>query len=208
MGMVGGRTRGEISRGAFETLLHRFGCWEAVRDGRVADIEDAIAAVTFADAKAWRLKESLRAITHSEGRLTLESLQDMSVDRALVWLERLPGVGRKVSAATVNFSTLRKRALVIDTHHLRVLRRLGVVDATATITRAYDRVMPVLPEDWTAADLDDHHQLLKRLGQTECRHRAPSCRRCSLRDLCPTNSGSTAGVARIVRAGSADRIWF
>jgi adenine-specific DNA glycosylase len=125
------------------------------------------------------------------------------VDQALIWLERLPGVGRKVAAATLNFSTLRRAALVIDTHHLRVLRRLGLIDRRAGTVEAYDRLVPLLPGGWTAADLDEHHQLMKALGQTNCRHAFPICRRCPLRDLCPT---AAAGPGRSRRADALSAI--
>jgi endonuclease III len=186
MGMVGGRTHGEVSKGAFEALLGRFGSWEAVRDASVAEIRETIGAVTFAEIKAPRLKAALQAVTADCGRLTLDALYDLTVDEALAWLERLPGVGRKVAAATLNFSTLRKPALVIDTHQLRVLRRLALVGPHADFRQAFDRVMPILPNEWTAEDMDEHHQLMKTLGQTTCRHIDPACYRCPLRNLCPT----------------------
>ena len=187
LSLIGGRTRSEVSRAAFERLLTRFGNWTAVRDAPVAEIRQAIRRVTFADVKAPRLKASLAEITRTRGSLTLDSLEVLTVEDALAWLERLPGVGRKVAAATLNFSTLRKAALVIDTHHVRLLRRLRFVGKCCTLRQAYDHVMPLVPPDWQADDLDDHHQLVKSLGQTICRHGTPVCRRCPLEDLCPTH---------------------
>lgn len=189
LGMVGGRTYEADSRRAFETLIHRFRRWENVRDGRLGDIRDAIQAVTYAEAKAGRLKAALRTITAARGRLTLDFLQSWTVEEALLWLECLPGVGRKTAAATLNFSTLRMKALVIDTHHLRVLRRLGLVGPRVVLPNAYDRIVPHLPAAWTADDFDDHHELMKRLGQTICHHGDPACRDCPLSDLCPSAIG-------------------
>lgn len=186
MGLVGGKTHSDVSRAAFEALLMRFRAWEAVRDAPVAEIRVVIDGVTFAEIKAPRLKAALETITKIHGRLTLDSLERMTVEEALAWLERLPGVGRKIAAATLNFSILRKAALVIDTHHLRVLRRLTFVARGTNLKGASDRIVPLLPPDWLAADLDEHHQLMKTLGQTICRHSAPICRLCPLQDLCPT----------------------
>jgi endonuclease-3 len=188
LGMVGGRTRGEVSKAAFEALLAFFGHWEAVRDAPVAEIQEVIGAVTYAERKAPQIKATLQAITAIHGRLTLDNLGRLSVDDAIAWLERLPGVGRKIAAATLNFSALRKPALVIDTHHLRVLRRLALADRRRGGKVAYERLMPMLPDRWTAADLDEHHQLMKTLGQTTCRHTNPACCECPLRDLCPSAS--------------------
>jgi endonuclease-3 len=186
LGILGTRTRGEISKTAFEALIVRYSRWEAARDASVAELRGIIAEVTYPDVQAPRLKAALQAVTASTGGLTLDHLSGLTVEHALVWLERLPGVGRKIAAATLNFSVLRKVALVIDTHHLRVLRRLGLVDRGADAAEAYDRLMPVLPGGWTAADLDEHHQLMKALGQEICRHAHPLCHRCPLHDLCPS----------------------
>ena len=186
MAIIGGRTHRAVSKSAFHALLDRFGRWEAVRDARVDEVGDVIARVTFPDEKARRLQAALGRVTALRGSLDLYFLSDWPVDPALDWLERLPGVGRKVSAATLNFSMLRKRALVIDTHHLRVLRRLGLVRPRAGFEEAYRRVMPRLPQHWTAEALGDHHHLMTTLGQQICRHRAPRCSACPLQDVCPT----------------------
>lgn len=173
---------------AFEALLMRFGCWEAVRDAPVAKIFETIVMVTFAEVKAPRIKAALNIVTSVRGRLTLDGLDRLTVGEALVWLERLPGVGRKVAASTLNLSTLRKVALVIDTHHLRILKRLEFVGRRSDVRRAYDQVMPLLPLDWSADDFADHHQFMKILGQKICRHGTAICTQCPLNDLCPTAS--------------------
>lgn len=188
MGLIGGRTRGEVSLSAFCALFRHFGSWEAVRDAPATRIQKEILQVTFAEVKAQRFRAALELVTRLNGKLTLDNLEPMPVIDALLWLERLPGVGRKTSAATVNFSTLRKPALVIDTHHLRMLRRLGVVGNKADFLQAYDKVMPALPTAWGANEVDLHHQLMKLLGQTICRYQAPECDCCPVNDLCLLSS--------------------
>lgn len=185
-GLIGARTHGDVTKPAFEALLTQFGSWEAVRDANVIDIENTIRKVTYFETKAQHLKAALSKITRLNDALTLENLTEMHADEALDWLERLPGVGRKVAAATLNFSTLRKAVLVIDTHHLRILRRLGLVRARANYSEAYDAMMLIAPPNWSAVDYDDHHQLMKVLGQTICKHHTTSCFRCPLQSLCPT----------------------
>ena len=196
MGMIGGRTLSADSLRAFETLRLRFDRWEDLCTAEPDSLARMIAVVTDAEVKAHRLPAALRQIVARRGRLELDFLGGLPVESALCWLERLPGVGRKVSAATLNFSTLRMKALVIDRHHLRILRRLGLVRPRASAAEAYRRVMPDLPADWTAADLDDHHQLMKTLGQTHCRVEFPRCDGCPLRDLCciPNLRNRRAGV--------------
>ena len=133
-----------------------------------------------------QIKAALVAITRAHGRLTLDPLAAMAADRALARLERLPGVGRKVAAGTLDFSTLRKPVLVIDSHQLRILKRLRLVGPRANIAKAHDTIAPAMPPRWIAADLDEHHQLMKALGRSICRNPSPLCHRCPIKDLCPT----------------------
>lgn len=191
MGLIGGRTRGQVSAEVFLRLKRHFADWESLRDAPERQIHTLIAPVTFAEVKAPRLKAALGQLTAERGRLTLDFLAAMSVSASLAWLERLPGVGRKTAATVLNFSTLRKPVLVIDTHHLRVARRLGLVGRRATIEQAYGLLAPLLPADWTAASIDIHHQLLKLHGQRLCRPRRPACGVCVLRDLCAFGSEVT-----------------
>ena len=84
----------------------------------------------------------------------------------------------------MNTSRFNRKALVLDAGHLRVVRRVGLVPAKADTTRAFDALMPVLPPEWTAGDIDEHHLLGKRLAQTFCRPKQPDCAACPLRNDC------------------------
>ncbi|HEX4861470.1 MAG TPA: hypothetical protein VFV07_09550, partial [Rhizomicrobium sp.] len=105
--------------------------------------------------------------------------------------EEIYGVGRKIAAATLNFSTLRKRAMVVDTHVLRVLRRFGFVSSSAPAEEAYDAVMAAAGE-LDADDLYELHWHIKRLGQKFCTSVQASCAHCPLSELCLRRVESTA----------------
>ena len=110
LGLVGGRTREAVSLAAFTSLARKFRCWEAVRDAPVAEVRATIRHVTYADVKADRLQCALKRLTDRRGRLELEFLGRLDLTSAMAWLMRLPGVGPKVAALTLNFSTLRMPA--------------------------------------------------------------------------------------------------
>ncbi len=170
------------------------GAWEPLRDAPVAEIERAIEMVTFPEVKAPRLKAALVAITERTGALSLDFLARYRTEKIRGWLEQFEGVGAQVSAAVVNFSTLRRRALSIDANHLRVVQRLCVVPrADAAMTE--ERLMRLVPETWDAAMLDEHHALVKLHGQTLCTFSEPRCAECPLLKLCPTGERNTAGLA-------------
>lgn len=180
---ISGRTRDEISLGAYHRLVDTYPDWSDLACATAADIEAVIGDVTFPDVKARYLHDALRAIEACRPDFDLAFLGAQSVSRALERLERLPGVGRKVSASTLNFSTLRMPAFVIDTHILRILSRFGFVRRKADTRTAYDMTMAML-YDWSAVDLAELHILMKRLGQTLCRADRACCRDCPISRRC------------------------
>jgi endonuclease-3 len=180
------RTRNAESGRAFKTLRSRFGTWEAVRDAEVADVEDAIAAATWPEQKAPRIQHVLREITRLRGDLSLEFLAELSVPEARAWLEALPGIGPKTSAATLLFSRLRMPALPVDSHHHRVAYRLALISQSLEVGRSHAVLEAQLPEWFGAQDVYDNHEVLMLHGQRCCYHRAPACHRCVVYDLCPT----------------------
>ena len=137
------------------------------------------------------MQEILRRITGELGELSLEFLSDLSVEEARAWLERLPGVGPKTSAAVLSFSRLRRRALPVDSHHHRVAIRLGLIPASVSVGPSHALLESQLPAEWTAQDVYDNHEVLMLHGQRCCFHQNPDCPRCPLLDLCPHGQAST-----------------
>ena len=187
--LLSARTKTLASHQVMRELERHFnagpGNWEPVRDAPAADIERAIAIVTFPEQKAPQLKISLQQITARYGSLTLDFLAKYRTDKIRAWLEQFPGIGPKTSAAVANFSTLRRRALCIDSHHLRVAQRLCLVPRADAATTEH-RLMRLVPETWDAAMLDEHHSLIKLHGQTLCTFNEPKCESCPLLNICPT----------------------
>lgn len=180
------RTKNSNSGKAFRNLVETFGSWEAVRDAPVDAIQAAISPCTWPEQKAPRLQQVLCLITERCGRLSLDFLANMNVSDARMWLEALPGVGPKTSAAVMSFSRLRAKALPVDSHHFRVAVRLGVIDARIGEAKANRVLESLLPADFTAQDVYDNHQLMMKHGQNVCFHYHPNCEGCVLLDVCPT----------------------
>lgn len=132
--LLSSRTRTETTYRVVAHLRERFGSWEGVRDATLSEIEEAIHGVSFSQQKAVQLKEALEQITARVGRLTLDFLAQYKTEKIRAWLEQFDGVGPKTSGAVVNFSTLRRRALCLDSHHLRVIQRIGIVPRGDTRT--------------------------------------------------------------------------
>lgn len=197
------RTRNADGARAFRALRARFPAWEAARDAPVAEVEDAIAPCTWPEAKAPALQRTLRAITDRVGALSLDHLAAMEVRAARDWLEALPGVGPKTSAAVLAFSSLRRRALPVDSHHHRVAQRIGLIPASLPVGPSHAVLEALLPAEWIAQQVYDHHEVFMLHGQRCCFFRSPACGRCVLLDLCPEGQSRrrAPGAARGAKGG-------
>lgn len=180
------RTRNADSHRAFQQLTQQFPDWAAVRDAPTTAVEAAIAPCTWAEQKAPRIQQVLRLIGEQhQNRWSLEFLGELPVSDARSWLEALPGVGPKTSAAVLSFSRLRRRALVVDSHHHRVAVRLGLISASVAVGPAHAILEAMLPTNWTAQQVYDNHEVMMMHGQQCCYYRNPACDRCPIFDLCP-----------------------
>ncbi|WAT16924.1 endonuclease III [Aurantiacibacter sp. MUD11] len=191
-GVIGAQSKTAISNASTDALLARYGSWEAVARADVGELEDMLRNQTFPSVAAERLKACLLAIIEERGAVDMRHLSNLPDDMAMDWLEGLPGVGRKNAAGVMNTSTFERRMLVIDGHHRRVMQRVGLVPARADTARAYDALMLLLPGEWSAADIDEHHLLVKRLGQVHCRPAQPKCAACPVRADCATGQARGA----------------
>ena len=191
------RTRNRNSGAAFRHLKEHFGTWEAVRDAPVAEVEEAIAECTWPEQKAPRIQQVLRLITEQCGRLQLDFMARMSVADARRWLEALPGVGPKTSAAVISFSTIHGKALPVDSHHFRVAVRLGIIEERIGEAKANRVLEELLPGSFSAQEMYDHHQVMMRHGQRVCFYQRPDCTRCALLDLCPTGQALLAARSKV-----------
>jgi endonuclease-3 len=167
------RTRNRDARRAFEALRDACPTWEAVRDAPTAEVERLIAPCTWPERKAPGVQEILRQVSDRTGGFDLGFLADMPVPDARAWLEELPGIGPKTSAATLSFSTLRLAALPVDSHHHRIAQRIGLIPAKMGVGPSHAVLEGFLPDDWTAQEVYDHHQVFMRHGQRVCHWRRP-----------------------------------
>lgn len=189
-GVIGAQTKTAASNASTDGLLAEFGTWEAVAEVSEEALEERLQRQSFPSVAAKRVRSCLNAIIAERGSVSLVHLSNLPLDEAMAWLETLPGVARKNSAGVMNASQFDRKAMVIDGHHRRIMQRMGVVPPKADTAKTYDTLMPIVPPEWSAADMDEHHLLLKKLGQTFCRPRAP---RCSSSEGCPVREDCALG---------------
>ncbi|UOQ55068.1 endonuclease III domain-containing protein [Hymenobacter cellulosivorans] len=180
------RTRNQESHRAYQQLRAEFPTWEEVRDAPTAAVEQAISACTWPEQKAPRIQAVLREISERcGGPCDLTFLAEKPIPEARAWLESISGVGPKTSAATLLFSSLRLPAMPVDSHHHRVAQRLGLIGPKVGEGPAHKVLAALLPPDWDAQQVYDHHEALMFHGQKCCYFHSPACARCVVLDQCP-----------------------
>jgi endonuclease-3 len=181
MTILSQNTSDHNSRRAFDSLLTKFGSWEAVAEGSVEDIAEAIKLGGLAQVKAPRIKLILQQIQAQRGSLDLKFLKKMPVAEAKTWLRSLPGVGPKTAACVLLFS-LGKPVLPVDTHILRVAKRLGLIDSRVSAEKAHEILGDMVP----AKDVYQFHIHMIEHGRRVCKAQRPRCKQCVLLKVCPT----------------------
>ncbi len=164
---------------AFERLKNRFESWEAVRDGDVREIIEAIRPAGLANQKAPRIQSILAHISAERCSLDLDFLKELSPPEARAWLTHFKGVGPKTAAIVMQFS-LGIPAFPVDTHIYRVSGRLGLRPQKMSAEDAHGWMEALFPEE----QYGPGHLNIIRLGREVCTARQPRCPICPLGKLC------------------------
>ena len=95
-------------------------------------------------------------------------------------LVQLPGVGRKTANAVLG-NAFGVPGICVDTHMIRINRKLGLTKNADPVKIEFD-LMPLVPEkEWT-----NYSQLIIHHGRVRCLARKPDCAGCEVLGLCPT----------------------
>lgn len=98
-------------------------------------------------------------------------------------LLKLPGVGRK-SANLIMGDVFGKPAIVTDTHCIRLVNRMGLVDGIKEPKKVEMALWKIIPAEEGS---DFCHRLVYH-GREVCTARTkPDCERCTLADICAKN---------------------
>jgi endonuclease III len=170
---------------AFEQLKARFATWGEVLDAPAEELARTIHSAGLENIKSGRIQEVLGRIAADRGELDLEFLRALPPPEAHDYLLSLPGIGRKTAAVVLLF-TFDLPFFPVDTHVLRVSKRLGLIPPQVDADRAHDLYGEMLkPEQMLPL-----HLALIWHGRRVCAAQRPRCDACVLLDLCPQ-----AGVA-------------
>jgi endonuclease-3 len=164
---------------AYRRLKARFPRWEEVLEANTRSVVSAIRPGGLAEQKARRIHEILHWIKKREGRLSLAFLKKMGFEEIKKTLGPVKGIGPKTLHCLLLFG-LGREAFPVDTHILRVGKRLGFLPEGMGAEKAHPWMAPFLPK---GKSLSLHLNLI-RFGRTVCKARKPLCHTCFLTKEC------------------------
>lgn len=167
------------SHRAFASLKKRFPKWEQARRARPETIAAAIKSGGLANVKSVVIKAILEEIQTRRGELSLSFLLDVSAEEGLQFLLSLKGVGPKTARCVLLFAC-GQAVFPMDTHIIRILRRLDFVPIKCSDRAAHALMEPLIPK---GKQLSLHLNLILH-GRQICHPHQPQCQRCCLLEYC------------------------
>ena len=136
-----------------------------------AELESLIRSTGFFRSKARSIRNAAQGIAEKYSGTVPETLAELIL---------LDGVGRKTANVVLGVAYGKAEGIVVDTHVMRLSRRLGLTRQTTPekIEQALIKVVP--RKDW----IDFSHLLIWH-GRKRCIARRPDCIQCEVADLCP-----------------------
>ncbi len=186
VGTILSQATSDINSGrAHRALRAAYPDWEAVLAAPEEQLADVIRSGGLANLKARRIRETLAALKEAQGKLDLAVLDDLSLEDALAWLRRLPGVGPKTAACVLLFD-LGRPALPVDTHVHRIAKRLGLIGPKVSAERAHSELQAQLEPE----QVYEFHLNMIAHGKRICRAPLPRCAECPLTAVCNYYQGA------------------
>ena len=170
----------DVSRDkGYAVLKERFPTWEDVLHADVKAIEAAIRIVGLGEQKSNTIKNFLTWLQAEHGELSLEFMHNMETEEALEFLCQHKGIGIKTASVTLSFACGRE-VFPVDTHILRISKRLGLIPPNCSAEKAHQLLPPIVPE----GKAYPFHINLIYFGRQICDARKPLCERCPLTQHC------------------------
>ena len=164
---------------AYQRLKSRFPRWEDILSGKRKVVVEALRPGGLARQKAKRIVDILQWLRKREGKVSLAFLKRMGEEEIKETLGGLKGIGPKTAHCLLLFG-LGREAFPVDTHILRVGKRLGFIPEEIDAEKAHAWMHPLVPKG-KALSL---HVNLIRHGRFVCKPKNPRCSDCFLRKEC------------------------
>lgn len=152
-------------------LFAKYPTAKDLADASVEDIEAIVRPCGLGKSKARDISACMKILCEKYNGQVPDSLEE---------LLKLPGVGRK-SANLIMGDVYNKPAIVTDTHCIRLVNRMGLVDGIKEPKKVEMELWKIIPADESN---DFCHRLVDH-GRAVCTARTkPYCDKCCVRDIC------------------------
>ena len=163
----------------FTTLKEGFPTWEDVLEADVEEIGEAIQIAGLHRQKSQTIKDFLTWLKAERGWLDLDFICDMETENAVQLLCQHKGIGIKTASVTLAFACGRE-VFPVDTHILRISKRLGLVPSNCSAEKAHELMPKIVPK---GKALPFHINLIT-FGRQICNARNPKCDQCPFTEYC------------------------
>lgn len=154
-----------------QDLYKKFPNVEALAKAPVEEIEEIVRPCGLGKSKAKDISGCMKMIYEQYGGRVPDSMDE---------LLKLPGVGRK-SANLIMGDVYGKPAIVTDTHCIRLVNRMGLVDGIKEPNKVEMELWKIIPPEESN---DFCHRLVDH-GRAVCTARTkPYCDKCCVKDVC------------------------
>lgn len=154
-----------------EKLYEKFPDVDALAAADVAEIEEIVRPCGLGKSKARDISACMKILKEQYGGQIPKTFDE---------LLKLPGVGRK-SANLIMGDVFGELAIVTDTHCIRLVNRIGLVDGIKEPKKVEMELWKIIPPEEGS---DFCHRLVYH-GREVCTARTkPYCDRCCLADIC------------------------
>jgi endonuclease-3 len=154
----------------YPVLRKRFPTLKTLAEADWQSIAQEINSVGLYRTKAKAIKKLAQVLLDEFGGRVPSTMEELT---------RLPGVGRKTASVVLSF-VFHQPAIAVDTHVLRIAKRLGWSKARDPKKMELDLRALVPEKQWS-----EINRILVPFGREICQARQPQCWRCPIADLCP-----------------------
>ena len=156
-----------------EELFEKYTTPEDYANAPQSALAEDIGSITYFNQKAGWIRSACARIVEEH---------DGAVPDTMAELTELPGVGRKTANVVLQHGHEVVSGIVVDTHVMRLARRLGLTERSSRDAIERD-LMGVVPEDrWQRFT-----HLLIAHGRAVCSARNPDCGECVVEERCPSS---------------------
>lgn len=177
--MLTRKTPISLGKKIYSKLRRHYPNWLALLSETPGELQKLLRGSGLEELKAGDIRAVLAAVYREFGELSLDRLSGWSNDRCLRFLTGLPGVGTKTARCVMMYS-LGRGVFPADTHCIRVLARIGVIEEGLEHRVAQEKLAMLIP----GQHAHGLHVNLVAHGQRVCTATSPRCQECPVNKLC------------------------